>query len=142
MEMKKSKMNPGLAEVAQRLERWRRLHGGHGRRIPEELWTAIVATATTEEVGAAARALGVKKEQLERRLARQQEAEVVGIAGGSRSPSGHSQSFVEVDSQRVFSGGQMTVRLTSREGEQVEIALPGTMTDAMVMVQALWSRER
>ena len=139
--MKDSKMKPALAGVAQRLERWRERHGGHGRRIPEELWSAIVEAARAEGVGVTARTLGVKREQLVRRLSRQLEvsAEATATTSGQSHPS-RSVSFVEVDSQRVFSSGQMTVRMTSPGGERVEIALPGTMADAMEMVQALWSR--
>ena len=145
METNKSKMGPSLAEVAQRLERWRKQRGGHGRRIPEELWSAIVEAAKAEDIGTTVRVLGVKKEQLERRLVGHQGAagsNAAAIGSRSRIPAGGSAGFVEVDSQRVFSGGQMTVRLTNRAGERVEIALSGTMAEAMEMVQALWGRER
>ncbi len=58
------------------------------------------------------------------------------------APKGPSPSagFVEVDAQRVFSRGQMLVRLTSRDGEQLEIALEGGVADVTAVARAFWSR--
>ena len=56
--------------------------------------------------------------------------------GSSRSGA----RFVEMDAERVFSRGQMQVRLTNRDGEQLEIALEGGAADVMTVARAFWSR--
>ena len=45
-----------------------------------------------------------------------------------------------MDAERVFSRGQMQVRLTNRDGEQLEIALEGGAADVMTVARAFWSR--
>lgn len=51
------------------MTRWRKKHGGPGRHIPVALWDKAVAVARNEGVAPVARALGLRVERLERRVA-------------------------------------------------------------------------
>ncbi len=66
--MKATKKQTELAEVQTRLAWWRRRYGGRGRPIPEELWTAATALADAVGVNATARALGLNRARLARRV--------------------------------------------------------------------------
>jgi hypothetical protein len=59
-----------LNTLADRLERWRRRHGGRGRRIPSELWQEAAYAARGFGAEAVARALRVRRERLEAALER------------------------------------------------------------------------
>lgn len=127
-----------LEQVQKRLARWRARHGGRGRPIPDALWAAAATVASTVGVDATARALDVDRARLSRRVKRSPSSSVA--ASKASSPSG--ASFVEVDAERVFSRGQMLVRLTNRDGEQLEIALEGGTADVTAVARAFWSRSR
>jgi hypothetical protein len=53
-----------------------------------------------------------------------------------------SPAFVEVDAQRVLSRGKTVVRLTSRDGEQLEIEVEGSAMDVAAVARAFWERAR
>lgn len=127
-----------LGSVQKRLARWRAEHGGRGRPIPEALWVAAAAVATAEGVEATARALDVDRARLWRRVNRSAPSAV----GAAKASMRSAASFVEVDAERVFSRGQMLVRLTNREGEQLEIALEGGTADVTAVARAFWGRAR
>lgn len=125
-----------LEQVQKRLARWRARHGGRGRPIPDALWAAAATVASTVGVDATARALDVDRVRLSRRVKRSPSSTVAARKASSRSGA----RFVEMDAQRVFSRGQMQVRLTNRDGEQLEIALEGGAADVMTVARAFWSR--
>jgi hypothetical protein len=53
-----------------------------------------------------------------------------------------SAAFVEVDTRGVFARGQTVVRLRSRDGEQLEIAVEGGALDVAAVARAFWERSR
>lgn len=99
--------------------------------------TEVAATAGVNET---ARVLGVDRERLLRRV----EARPSG-ASGAAAPTGTSaasSAFVEVDAQRVFARGKTVIRLSRRDGEQLEIEVEGSAMDAAAVARALWERAR
>jgi hypothetical protein len=132
----REKSGEQLVRVQKQLARWRAVHGGRGRPIPAALWAAAAEVASTEGVEATARALNVDRARLLRRVKGSPPRSV----GVRRAPLPASAGFVEVDAARVFSRGQMLVRLTNREGEQLEIALEGGAADVATVARAFWSR--
>ena len=127
-----------LGRVQKQLARWRAEHGGRGRPIPEGLWASAAAVASTAGVEATARALGVDRVRLSRRVRRS----ASGSVDAPKRSLASSAHFVELDAERVFSRGQILVRLTNRDGEQLEIALEGGVADVTAVAQAFWSRAR
>lgn len=127
-----------LGVVQRQLSRWREQHGGRGRPIPSELWKAAVAVAAIEGIDATARALGVDRVRLSRRVERPVDSPVA----QSEQAALPSTAFVEVDTHSVFARGQTVVRLTSRDGEQLEIAVEGGAVDVAAVARAFWERSR
>jgi hypothetical protein len=127
-----------LGRVQKRLARWRARHGGRGRPIPEALWAAAAEVAAAEGVEATARALDVDRARLSRRVKQSPPSSV----GTPKASLPAAASFVEVDAERVFSRGQMLLRLTNRDGEQLEIALEGGAADVTAVARAFWSQAR
>ncbi len=126
-----------LGRVQKELSEWRGQYGGRGRPIPEELWCAAAEVAAVEGVDVTARALGVDRERLSRRVARS----CAPLADAPKQTA-LSKAFVEVDAQRVFSRGQVLVRLMGRDGEQVEFAFDAGTVDVAAVAQTFWSRVR
>lgn len=128
-----------LSRVAARLSRWREQHGGPGQPIPAEFWAAAVQVAEVQGVQTTARALRLDPQRLSRRMA-------VGtgpqVAAAPRSLA--RADFVEVDARSVLARGQVRVRLTGRDGEQLEIELDSgaSAVDVTAVVQAFWRRCR
>ena len=89
-----------LGRVRKRLAQWRAEHGGRGRPIPETLWAAAAAVASSAGVEATARALDVDRARLSRRVTRSPSGSVV------RAPLASSGSFVELDAARVSREGR------------------------------------
>jgi len=118
--------------------RWREQHGGRGHPIPAELWKAAAQVAAVQGVNATARALGVDRSRLARRLERSGTSRVA----QPEQTALPGTAFVEVDSQSVFARGQTVVRLTSRDGEQLEISVEGGAVDLASVARAFWERAR
>ena len=132
-------MRGQLDRIQKQLSRWREQHGGRGHPIPVELWTAAVEVAAVEGVSTTARALGIDRA----RLARHMEGSVASPAASQpEQPALPSTAFVEVDTHSVFARGQTVVRLTSRDGEQLEIAVEGGTVDVAAVARAFWERSR
>ena len=131
---------PGqLGKIQRKLSSWREQHGGRGRPIPDELWVAVAEVAAVEGVGTTARALGVDRERLARRV---EERSATLLAAPSRQTALASAGFVEVDAGSVFARGRTVVRLTSRDGEQLEISVEGGAVDVAAVARAFWERSR
>jgi hypothetical protein len=129
-----------LGRVEKQLSRWRERHGGRGRRLPEALWVAATEVAATAGVNETARVLGVDRERLLRRVG----ARASGGSGvaGPAGTTAASSAFVEVDAQRVFARGKAVIRLSRRDGDQLEIEVEGSAMDAAAVARALWERAR
>jgi hypothetical protein len=72
---------PQLDGARQRLERWRKEHGGTGRAIPEELWDEAARVAREEGIAETARALRLDRYRLARRAEMDIEADASAGAG-------------------------------------------------------------
>jgi hypothetical protein len=51
-------------------------------------------------------------------------------------------AFVEVDARGVFCRVKTVVRLSRRDGEQLEIEVEGSAMDVAAVARALWERAR
>ena len=129
-----------LVRVEKQLSRWRARHGGRGRAIPEELWRAAAEVAALAGVKETALVLGVDRARLQQRLGARPVG-ATGVAARTRTTHG-SAAFVEVDARGVFGRGKTVVRLTSRDGEQLEIEVEGSAMDVAAVARALWERAR
>ena len=127
-----------LDRVQSEFSRWRKQHGGRGHPIPTELWKAAAQVAAVQGVNATARALGVDRSRLARRVARSG-ASPVAPPEQTALPG---PAFVEVEPHSVFARGQTVVRLTSRDGEQLEISVEGGAVDLASVARAFWERAR
>jgi hypothetical protein len=126
-----------LEEVRWRLVRWRERHGGRGRPIPEELWTAAAAVASVEGVDATARVLGVDRARLARRVVSSPSMVTAPQRVARFTPP--EAAFVELPRVQSPPAGQIVVRLSGRDGEQMEI-IGGT--EVLAVVRELWNRAR
>lgn len=131
----------GLGKVEKKLSSWREQHGGRGRPIPEELWAEAAGVAAVAGVAETARVLCVDRERLARRVAERASGASAVMALPSRSAA-VSAAFVEVDARRVFTRGRTLVRLTSRNGEQLELEIEGNAMEVAAVARALWERAR
>lgn len=127
-----------LDRVQGQFARWREQHGGRGHPVPAELWKAAAQVAAVQGVNATARALGVDRS----RLARRMERSVAAPVSQPKQTALPSTAFVEVDPQSVFAQGQTVVRLTSRDGELLEISVQGGAVDLAAVARAFWERAR
>lgn len=126
----------GLEQIGRRFEQWRERHGGPGRPIPEELWAQAAEVAAVEGVAVTARALGVNRARLSKRVRR------LDAHGGASSRAVEQAGFVEVDASALRPIGQVVLRLYGRDGERVELEVTGTSIDIAAVARALWSRQR
>ncbi len=127
-----------LERVQKEFSRWREQHGGRGHPIPPGLWRAAAQVAAVQGVNATARALGVDRSRLARRVERGR-----GCPVAQPEPTAlRSAAFVEVEPQSVFARGQTVVRLMSRDGEQVEISVEGGAVELAAVARAFWERAR
>lgn len=125
-----------LAEVRERLARWRERHGGPGRPIPEKLWAEAGAVAAAEGVEVTARVLGVDRDRLARRVSERSATAPQRVVNATASSS---LAFVELPRLQSPLGGQTVVRLVGSDGEQMEI-MGGI--DALALVREFWNRTR
>jgi hypothetical protein len=105
-----------LAEVGRELSAWRSVHGGPGRRLPSEIWDAVVRLATVGDPGPVARALRLNPDSLARRMA----------SGNSRRTGVRARrpEFVELKAvpQPPVQGG-CRVEVTAADGSRLSIHL-------------------
>lgn len=114
-----------LGRVQTKFTRWRARQGKPGRPIPEELWTAAVAVARVEGVSATARALGVNRGRLAQRCE--------GAAECVVEQSDVVDGFVELDARDMFERGRAVVRLTKRDGAQLEVVMEGRLAEGSTL---------
>lgn len=105
-----------------KLTRWRVKHGGPGRRIPEEIWSAAVELARMEGVEPIAHALRLNAERLERRV---EDAEGIEIT-----------EFVEITGEVA---GTSVVSVKGPRGERLLLELPSSASAAGAVVAAFLS---
>lgn len=125
-----------LAQVRDRLARWRAKHGGRGIRVPEGMWAEAVEVARGEGVEATARALQLDPARL---AARMTGAGMV----ADEMPAETGGGFVELDAGRLGLSPRTVIRFHGRDGERLEVELAaGTAIDVAALADAFWRRGR
>ncbi len=104
----REKISQALVTVRQRVECWRKEHGGPGSRIPKELWDQAVSVARAEGVSAASRALRMDYGRLKERVAL------------SESASG-DDAFVELERGQLGGSVKTVVELQRRDGARMRV---------------------
>lgn len=125
-----------LAQVRDRLARWRAKHGGRGIRVPEAMWAEVIEVARVEGVEVTAQALQLDPARLAARLAGAGTAtdEIPGEVGGG---------FVEIDAGRLGLSPRTVIRFHGRDGERLEVELAaGAGIDLAALAEAFWRRGR
>jgi hypothetical protein len=131
---------PQIDGARQRLERWRREHGGTGRAIPEELWDEAARVAQAEGIAETARALRLDRYRLARRAEVEAETDVEVEADASTGAG-----FVELSASRLClsAPARTVVRLEGRDGERVTVEFDDEpRVDVVALSKAFWSRGR
>ena len=122
-----------LVAARQRFERWRKVSGGRGSRIPAALWDEAARAARVRGVYATARALRLNYEGLKARVAATED--------DGASTSSAWRGFVELQVDRPAATGAV-VELVGPRGEQMRIHLSGVgATEVVALAQAFWSRQ-
>ena len=125
-----------LAEVRDRLARWRAKHGGRGIRVPEAMWAEVVEVAQVEGVEATARALQLDPARLAARMTG------AGTASGEMTAKA-SGGFVELDAGRLGLSPRTVIRFQGKDGERLEVELAaGAAIDLATLAEAFWRRGR
>jgi hypothetical protein len=116
----------GLGTVRRRLERWRRDHGGPGRRIPEEFWQLAAEVARVEGVEATARELRLSASRLEHWAGAPQVAET-----GQASPL----EYIEFGASEVgLTRQRASVEVVTAGGDRLRIEVAGAVDVAAVVL--------
>lgn len=121
----------GRRRVSRRLQRWRRDHGGPGRRIPEELWELAADVARVEGVEETARALRLDSARLEREVAGSQV-----VATAQTAPL----EYVELGASEVgLTTQRASLEVVTAGGDRLRIEVVGTL-DVPGVVRAFAER--
>ena len=121
-----------LMALQQRVEEWRRKHGGgRGSRIPKEMWNEAVNVTRTAGLYPTARALRFNYEKL-KRLA----------ASKVSPPKKQATEFVTLQMpQQQPNGLKVVIDLAGRDGDQMRIEVTGgNPVDVVSLAQAFWPR--
>lgn len=126
-----------VAEVGQRIERWRSKRKKKSA-MPSDLWRAAAGLAVEYGVYRIAQAFGLSYDSLKRRT-----GELLPGVSGARGTRG---GFVELDAARVVScaqGGILEVEVCDGAGHRMAIRLQGQSgVDVGSMVESFWGRGR
>src|SRR5438128_9899418 len=126
-----------LAQVRDRLARWRAEHGGRGIRVPEAMWTEVIQIARVEGVETTARALHLDPARLGARMT------AAGIAVVGEKPVEMGRGFVELDAERLGLSPRTVIRFHGRDGERLEVELAaGAVIEVAALAEAFWRRGR
>jgi hypothetical protein len=131
-----------LGQLEKKLSSWRERYGGRGRPIPEELWAEAAGVAAIAGVAETARVLCVDRDRLARRVSQRASNTSAAVLAQPSRRARASAVFVEVDAPQVFTRSKSLVRLTSRDGEQLEVEVEGNAMEVAAVARALWRRAR
>jgi len=121
----------GLEALRRRLERWRRRHGGPGKRIPEPFWEEAAAIAHLEGIEEVARALRLDARGLARRAA---------LTPAQAEPcSAAPTAFVELAAAELSVPERSAVEVVNAAGERLRIELSGRV-DVEALVRGFCGR--
>lgn len=104
-----------LEATRERLERWRREHGGKGHWIPDELWREAVEAAQSSGIETTARALRLNAGRLRDRMRRCEAEE--GVPGREEAAM-----FVELGALGGFRG---VIETVGKEGQRMRMEVTG-----------------
>jgi hypothetical protein len=119
-----------LGSLRTRLDRWRRQHGGPGKRIPEWVWEEAAAIAAIEGVWETAGAL---------RLARSRLEGLIYAPAGQRSRS--KPVFVELEVGPAAESGGATIEIENRSGDRMRVLGASAAVIAQLAAVLLEPRE-
>lgn len=129
----RSEQRVSVAEVRAELAAWRRKHGGRGKPIPPRFWAQATELAGRDGVIATARALGLDRARLERRM-----QGAGGAAGAAREAS---PRFIELAASEVLPpSGQVTLEVLGRDGERLRLHLSSATTEQLVTLLRAFAR--
>lgn len=117
-----------LRRLQKRVEGWRRVGGGKGSRIPEELWEEAVALSRSEGVWATSRALRFNYERLKK--------------ASAKTPTVPATEFVAMEMPPVMKGLKVVVEFAGADGEQMRMSVSDATTADVVMLAATFWRRR
>ena len=121
-----------LVAARQRVERWRKDHGGRGSRIPDDLWNEAAGLARVAGLWTTARALRLNYERLKARVGRVDGKEQVAGQQGS--------AFVDLGMGQLC-GSRTVLDMVGRGGERMRIEVTGASTvDVVGLTQTFWGR--
>jgi hypothetical protein len=121
----------GMRGVRRRLERWRRSHGGPGRRIPEEFWQMAVGLARVEGVESTARALRLDAGRLGERVGALPETGTTPMA---------PLEYIEIGASEVgLTRRGTSIEVVTAGGGQLRIEVEGVV-DVPAVVRAFVER--
>lgn len=140
--MKQRKTKPRstrLAQLFERVGRWRASRENAKSRVPEELWSQAVEVARVDGVWATSKALRFNYCNLQRRLA---SAPKVRGKGASIEPV--STQFVEIPASTIATrctDAKVVVELLGPRNDRMRIEADPRALDVVALVRAFWSRE-
>ena len=139
--MKREKTKPRstrLAQMFERVERWRASRESLRSRVPEELWSQAVEVARVDGVWATSKALRFNYCNLQRRLASAPKAR-----GASIEPV--ATEFVEIPRSAIATlpsaDAKVIVELVGPRNDRMRIEADPRALDVAALVRAFWSRE-
>lgn len=104
-----------LEATRERLEKWRREHGGKGHWIPDELWMEAVEAAQKSGIETTARVLRLKAGRLRDRMRRSE-------AGESGPGREEAAMFVELG---ALGGFRSVIETLGKDGQRMRIEITG-----------------
>lgn len=104
-----------LEATRERLEMWRREHGGKGHWIPDELWMEAVGAAQSSGIETTARVLRLNAGRLRDRMRRSE--------GGECGPGREEAAmFVELG---ALGGFRSVIETVGKDGQRMRIEITG-----------------
>jgi hypothetical protein len=120
--------------LRKRLDKWRKEHGGRGRRIPEELWADAAEVASVEGVEITARRLRLSRDRLEERVAKKTGCRPKGRSDDERP------EFIELALPHSRSTGRTMFMLANGRGDELCIIDMAGCVDIRTLVRDFWDR--
>jgi hypothetical protein len=118
---------PDVSEMRSRFEKWRQTRQGKAR-IPDELWSAVVAVARRDGVNRTAAALHLDGGKLKQRMA----------AARSRPRKAAPSAFVELVAAAADGSPEYTIEMEGRHGKLRIHSKGASVVDLANLSRALW----
>lgn len=129
-----------MKALVARVERWRRLEGGRGARVPEELWKLAAEVARTQGVYATARALRLNYVRLQKRVGSTKATGGALRKARVKHANETQPAFIDLGTAALGSGHKMVIELEGRSGERLRMDVTGgNSADVVGLAQMFWS---